>query len=151
MIGLKYAKKQQFAPDPPAIPLGSSIIIKGKTSSYSTQTSDVDGDMVRYGWDWDGDEVIDEWTDFFPSNTQITHSHSWDAAGTYEIRVVAEDSHGFWSDWSEPRTIHVYRGKTQNPMIFQHDLWRRYVSDLFPLHPFSCVSASIFFSRLSPT
>ena len=145
MIGLKYAKKQQFAPDCPAAPLGSSFIIKGKPSSYSTQTSDVDGDMVRYGWDWDGDEVIDEWTDFFPSETQVTRSHTWNATGTFEIRVAAEDSNGYSSDWSEPLTVHVYKGKTQQATGHLRNIWERYVSDLFSFHPFSLYVRILFF------
>jgi catechol 2,3-dioxygenase-like lactoylglutathione lyase family enzyme len=133
MICLKYAKKVQFAPDCPAKPLGASITIKGKSYEYSTQTSDFDGDTVRYGWDWDGDYTIDEWTSFFPSDTKVTSAHSWDTPGNYEIRVTAEDSHGNLGDWSEPLMIHVYRGKTLCAVAQIQNLQGSFVSDLHTL------------------
>jgi len=67
---------------------------------YRVNTSDPDGDEVRYGWDWDGDDVVDEWTGFYPSDVSATARHNWTSAGTFYIRVKAEDAKGAQSGFS---------------------------------------------------
>ena len=65
--------------------------------------------MLEYGWDWDGDNVVDEWDDndssYYTSGTPISTSHNWSADGTYDIRVKAKDIYGAESEWSDPLTV----------------------------------------------
>jgi len=83
----------------------------GKTGieyTYTTSTTDPDGDKISYGWDWEGDKVVDEWTGLFDSGETAASSHSWDIEGTYEIRVkgqkTKQSTHHSYSFW---RTIHI--------------------------------------------
>jgi len=41
----------------------------------------------------------------YASGESVTASHTWTAAGRYDIRVKARDSFGAESDWSEPLTV----------------------------------------------
>ncbi|MBN2065864.1 MAG: PKD domain-containing protein [Candidatus Thermoplasmatota archaeon] len=94
-------------PNNPSTPVGPSSGEIGIFYDFTTSTSDPDGDDVKYGWDWNGDDVIDEWTGLSSSGTSITTSHSWTSPGTYNIKVVAEDEHGAQSDFSLVKTITI--------------------------------------------
>ena len=103
-------------PNKPTMPTGP---IKGKPGSsypYQTNAIDPDGHKVRYGWDWDGDNSVDQWDDnsgaYYNSGVTIMTNHSWTAQGTYTIKVKAEDVHGAQSAWSDPLTVEIPRSRT---------------------------------------
>jgi len=92
-------------PADPEKPTGSESGIIGTSYEYSTETIDPEDDMVKYGWDWNGDGTVDEWTGYFTSGTTIDTSHTWTSKGTYYVKVKAEDSFGEQSDFSLPLTV----------------------------------------------
>ena len=73
--------------------------------TFNTSTIEIDGDVVRYAWDWDSDEIIDEWTGFYDSGETCSIVHDWWDPGTYIVRVKAADFFNIKSEWSEPLTI----------------------------------------------
>jgi hypothetical protein len=75
--------------------------------SYSASSTDPNGDSIKYGWDWNGDGVVDEWTNFFASGSPVTFSHSWSTPGTYNAKVKAQDFRGAESNWSQPLTVNI--------------------------------------------
>jgi len=93
------------APNQPQRPSGKIIVNPEEPYEYSTSTTDPDGDAVRYGWDWNGDAQVDEWTSYCPSGETVTMSHAWPQWGIKLIRVKAEDIKGFQSDWSKPLPV----------------------------------------------
>ena len=101
-------------PQKPTKPVGQLNGDVGTTYDYTTSSTDPDGHKLKYGWDWDGDDVVDEWDDnngdYYPSGVSITTSHSWDESGSYYLKVKAEDELGAQSDWSDPLyvTMPVY-------------------------------------------
>ncbi len=96
---------ENTAPQQPQRPSGQIIITPGEPYDYSTSTSDPEEDAVRYGWDWNGDKQVDEWTSFYPSGEIVTTSHTWPPWSIKLIRVKAEDIKGFQSDWSKPLPV----------------------------------------------
>ena len=72
---------------------------------YSSVSTDPGGDNISYGWDWDGDYIVDEWTDYFGANISVNISHSWAVEGTYNVRVIAKDEKGLLSDWSNHTVV----------------------------------------------
>jgi hypothetical protein len=62
---------------------------------------DPEGGKISYGWDWDSDYVVDEWTDPVDSGTKVNISHSWTEECTYNIRVRAKDERSLSSGWSK--------------------------------------------------
>lgn len=94
-------------PNTPSTPEGPSI---GRTKviyEYTTDTTDPNGHDVRYGWDWNDDDFIDEWTGYSGSGELITVEHSWATAGIYNVKVKAEDIYGAQSDFSLPKTVDI--------------------------------------------
>ncbi len=95
------------APKKPSTPNGQSNVKPGKTYYYSTSTTDPNGDKIQYGWDWDGDKLVDDWTRFYDSGEKVTTSHTWDQQGTYTVYVKAKDIQGAESEWSDPLPVSV--------------------------------------------
>jgi len=97
------------APNKPATPSGETQGQTGTSYPYSTSATDPNGDKLEYGWDWDGDNVVDQWDDnggsYYPSGTPISTSHAWSADGTYYTKVKAKDIYGAESVWSDPLTV----------------------------------------------
>lgn len=103
--GSLYCFCDDLRPAKPSRPSGPVNGTVGIPYEYSTSTTDPDGNMVRYGWDWNGDKVVDEWTSFYPSGATVTKLHSWQNMGIHIVRVRAEDSVGVPSGWSNPLVV----------------------------------------------
>jgi len=104
-------------PDIPSTPIGPTEGLSWTSLNYETVTTDPDLDKVRYGWDWDGDNIVDEWTDLYNPGEVINISHSWDFAGTYEIKVKAEDRYGVQSTFSLPLSVNISNNPPSIPQF----------------------------------
>jgi len=101
-----YACHNSNPPYPPHSPYGPTVGLTWTPYSYSTNTTDPDGNDIRYGWDWNGDNIVDEWTtEFYLSGVTANISHSWNTSGTYNVKVKAEDIYGAQSDFSSAKII----------------------------------------------
>ena len=92
-------------PDTPSIPSGPATGDTSGSYTYSSITTDPDNHDVRYGWDWDGDGSVDDWTDFHASGTSVSISHKFEFAGSYYVQVKAEDMYGAQSGFSSALTV----------------------------------------------
>jgi len=95
------------APNKPSTPTGPSTGTLDTSYTFSTSAIDNDGDQIKYGWDWDGNGIVDEWTGYVNSGQSVDVSHSWANPGTYHVKVVAKDTHGAESDFSIAKTITI--------------------------------------------
>jgi rhodanese-related sulfurtransferase len=100
----KLGNEPPYQPDEPS---GPPAGITEYLYWFSTSTVDPDDDAVKYGWDWNGDDIVDDWTSYHPSATPVNISHSWTVAGTYDVKVIAEDNVGDQSDFSLVLTVTV--------------------------------------------
>ncbi|MBO3804013.1 MAG: PKD domain-containing protein, partial [Candidatus Brockarchaeota archaeon] len=92
-------------PNVPATPSGPSEGFPGTSYSFSTSSTDPEGDQVKYTFDWgDGTTAA---TGFLPSGSTGTLSHSWSRSGQYNVRAKATDANGASSGWSTPFTITI--------------------------------------------
>ncbi len=108
------------APQKPTKPSGKILIIKGREYTYKTSSIDENGNMIQYGWDWDGDGAIDEWTGWHNSGEIVEVNHTWNKRGKYEIRVKARNEYETESGWSEPlkvRTWVSFCADNKNPLL----------------------------------
>jgi hypothetical protein len=94
-------------PEKPNRPTGPDSGAVGEEYTYETHSTDPNDDEISYGWDWDGDNVVDEWTEFYPSGEIINASHIWDFEGTYNVKVKAKDENDGESGFSSPLTVHI--------------------------------------------
>jgi hypothetical protein len=94
-------------PNRPSLPEGPENENINTICYFLTSAIDIDGDILSYGWDWDGDNTIDEWTDYFPSGETIASDHLWSIPGTYNVKVKAKDISGASSDFSPIKTVQI--------------------------------------------
>lgn len=92
------------APEKPAKPTGESNGKPGTVYTYSTQTTDINGDEVYYMWDW-GDGNVSDWLGPFASGAAATAEKSWTVKGSYAVKVKAKDGSGAESAWSDPLDV----------------------------------------------
>jgi PKD repeat protein len=98
---------ENHAPTTPSQPNGPTTASQNSSISFSTSSTDPDDHRIRYGWDWDNDSSVDQWTDYFTSGSNIQASHMWTNTGSYCIQVRAQDEFGITSDFSEKTTITI--------------------------------------------
>lgn len=123
------------APSKPNKPAGQTQGKPGEAYTYTTSTTDPDGDQVAYWFDW-GDGTNSGWTARYASGATTSASHTWNAKGTYQIKVKAKDIHGVESAWSDPLSVQMplslgMRGAHLLEHLFEH-LFERF-PHLFPL------------------
>jgi hypothetical protein len=97
--------------DPPYTPPAPSGPTHGtiyKNYTFSSTTTDPNGDDISYMFDW-GDGTPHTWLGPVPSGTTVSETHAWALNATYNVTVKAKDAHNVSSHWSEalPVTIVV--------------------------------------------
>ena len=108
---------QLIPPSIPSKPNGPIIGAVGETYTYTTQATDTG--QIQYGWDWDGDYMVDEWTPFYEPDQICEISHTYDTNGTFQVSVKAMDNQGFQSEWSQPTTVNMPKTKQTSISIFE--------------------------------
>jgi len=98
-------RKISDRPNTPDTPDGPTSGVIKTEYTYTTSTTDPNGDLIKYCFDW-GDDTV-SWTDWLESGEIASLSHMWETPGYYEIKVKARDEYGLDSDWSEPLTMHI--------------------------------------------
>jgi len=96
---------QNRPPNAPSTPSGPAAGFTATSYSFTTSTTDPDGNQIKYTFDWgDGTTTM---TGFLASGSTARASHTWNAAGTYYVKVLATDSDGGESDWSPAAKIEI--------------------------------------------
>ncbi|KYK20597.1 hypothetical protein AYK24_09965 [Thermoplasmatales archaeon SG8-52-4] len=109
--------EESNAPLKPSTPNGPSSGKIGNSYTYTSSTTDPDGDKISYKWDW-GDGTFSDWSNPIDSGSMTSASKSWTTEGEFEIRVAAKDTHGKVSDWSNPLIVTMPRTKAiNNPIL----------------------------------
>lgn len=93
-------------PESPNKPSGSTRGLTGVEYTYTTSTTDPEGDQVYYKWDW-GDGTYSNWLGPYGSGDTCSASHIWNYENTYSVRVKAKDIHDAESDWSAALQVKI--------------------------------------------
>jgi len=101
-------------PSTPSTPSGPSSGYVGIKYTYSTSSYEPNGDQIKYGWDWDGDNEVDEWTNYYNSGQTASKEHSWSSVGTYNVKVKAMDEFGAESGFSPATSVQITLGDPPN-------------------------------------
>jgi hypothetical protein len=103
-----FQAKNNLPPEKPSTPTGIVTINIRQNASYRSLSHDPDNDSIRYGWDWDGNGTVDEWTKWYsPNATLVDTIHQWKINGTFYLKVKAQDIHGAESQWSDSLRVTV--------------------------------------------
>jgi agmatine/peptidylarginine deiminase len=94
-------------PNSPTKPNGPKKGLVNLLYNYSTVSTDPNNDTIQYGWDWDGDDKVDQWSDFFESGAIMNISHSWSETGVYFVKVKAKDIDNHESGFSPILTVTI--------------------------------------------
>jgi hypothetical protein len=91
-------------PTKPSQPDGTTNGILGQEYTYTTSTTDSEGDVVYYLWDW-GDGNNSEWLGPYESGKKTDATYIWTVKGSYSVKVKAKDIYNQESSWSDPLPI----------------------------------------------
>jgi len=106
-------------PPAPSKPDGKESGYTYTTYTYSTSTTDPNGDSLRYQFYWgDGSYTLTGW---YTSSATALASHSWSSTGYKYVKVRAQDSTGAWSDWSSSLTVYISSGGGGCPILSVYD------------------------------
>jgi hypothetical protein len=76
--------------------------------AFTATSTDPDNDTIRYGFDWNNDNTVDQYvpgSGFVTSGTAQSSTYQWPLVSAYTVKVRAEDSKGGVSGWSTPVTV----------------------------------------------
>jgi hypothetical protein len=128
-------QQQNSPPNKPSKPSGPASGKPNTVYTYSTSTTDPNGDQVYYQWDW-GDGSQSNWLGPYNSGATVSTTHTW-GKGSYSIKVKAKDTIGAESNWSDPLTITMPKNSAFNP-FFSFLQMLRHFFEQFP-HAFPLV------------
>ena len=94
-------------PETPITLQGPSVCTINIPNDFIVQSEDSDNDVLRYGIDWDSDNIIDEWTPYAISGEKLAIDHSWNNIGIYNVSYLAEDNVGERSDFSSILSVRI--------------------------------------------
>jgi hypothetical protein len=113
LLKLAFGSNTNAAPSQALIESGPSSGLVGVSYTYQAKASDPDGDKVKYLFDWGDGQTSN--TDLVSSNTSASLSHSWQTAGTYAVKVRAEDEHGLQGPWSSSLSVAIAQSSNTPP------------------------------------
>lgn len=119
-------------PSQPSEPNGPNQLRINQIGQYTTSSEDLDGDPIRYGWDWDGDNIVDYWSNYYDPGKICLVNHSWNEKGNAEIKVKAEDIDGYQSKWSFSKSLAVPSEKLKIILHFKSVI-NNLTFNLFPI------------------
>ena len=105
-------------PNRPDAPDGPSFGKYLNSHTFTTSTTDPNGDQIFYRFDWD-DGRNSGWIGPYESGRIAASSHAWLIQGSYAIRVQARDEHFALSEWSDPYSINM----PKNKLLSRHPLF----------------------------
>ena len=109
---VKFGPFKNQRPNKPAKPSGPTKGKSGIEYTFSTSSTDPDGNQLYYKWDW-GDGNYSDW---FDSNEA---SYTWAEEDNYNIRVIVKDINCGESDWSDPLSFSTPKNRLKDLLIFR--------------------------------
>jgi hypothetical protein len=110
-------------PDDPQKPSGETEGITTFEYSYSSSTTDPEGEQIFYMFSW-GDNTTSEWLGPFDSGSTVNAAHAWDEEGTYNVKVKAKDVNDSVSGWSEPLSVIIIQAPLLDIQLIRGGLFK---------------------------
>jgi outer membrane protein assembly factor BamB len=100
-----------YPPNKPNKPTGPPSGKKDNSYTFSSSSTDDDGDQLYYWFDW-GDGKYQGPLGPYNSGDIVTCSHIWSEKGDYKVRVKCVDNNSRESIWSDPAGISIPKSKS---------------------------------------
>ncbi|UCF12497.1 MAG: hypothetical protein JSW06_10760 [Thermoplasmatales archaeon] len=110
-------------PETPGQPDGPTQGVEDRELTYSSSTTDPEGEQIYYMFDW-GDNTYSNWIGPYDSGVAGEASHIWIDPGEYDIKVKAKDVNGSESDWSTPLAVTIVGGPFLDMGLISGGLFR---------------------------
>jgi PKD repeat protein len=101
-------------PRAPSIPTGETTGYHGTAYTYSTSSTDPDGDDLYYQFDW-GNNIISSWLGPYKSGVIISTSYAWPIPGNYSVKAHVKDIYGDQSNWSSALLVDMMNRAPSQP------------------------------------
>jgi len=97
----------QFS-NPPATPVvsGPTHGIYFQNLTYTTVTTEPDGEPLYYQFDW-GNGNLSDWFGPYSSGVPVSAVYAWSGMGTFSVKVIAKDNRSSVSEWSNVITVMI--------------------------------------------
>jgi len=101
-----YCTDQTLIDNPPTTPsvTGPGTGDVDELLTFNALSTDPDGDDIVYGFDWDEDDSVDEWSPSFGyvnSGEFGSADYSWPTPGVKTFQVLTQDTWGLQSGWAQ--------------------------------------------------
>ncbi|HEX7320502.1 MAG TPA: YncE family protein [bacterium] len=93
-------------PVAPEMPAGVDSGAINVPFDFSSWTIDPDNDDIAIRFSW-GDGSFSEWSDFLPSGSTVTFTHSFADTGIFLIKALAKDGADTSNYWSNPHPVKI--------------------------------------------
>ena len=100
-------KQPDLPPTKPGTPTGQTQGRFEQDYTYTTSSTDPNGDRLYYMWDW-GDGTTSGWLGPFNSGVLCLATHSWNTTNIYTVIVKAKDTTGLESPWSNLLLVTIH-------------------------------------------
>jgi len=118
-----WSDEPNSPPEIPEQPDGPSEGITNIEYTFSSNTTDPEGDQIFYMFDW-GDNTSSNWLGPYDSGVAGEASHTWTDLGEYNIKVKAKDVNDSESNWSIPLTVTIVEEPILNMGLITGGLFR---------------------------
>lgn len=130
-------------PEPPHQPWGEEQVLTSEKNTYTTHTTDPNGDSIWYQWKYETNIGLGRFTYYtrwimgLPkvSGENITKEIQWPFAGTYNVWVRAKDNilnPNVMSDWSPAKQVTVT--KSDDGASWNLDLFNTFTSSMIAIN-----------------
>jgi hypothetical protein len=116
---IKIKQFDNNPPEKPDTPDGTKRGEPNEEYTFSTSSSDAEGDAIFYMWDW-GDGNFSDWLETKEA------SHTWTTEDNFKIKVMAKDIHSGESEWSDPFVFSTPKDKAISTPLFLQKLFQRF-------------------------
>lgn len=104
-LNISYDAGENHPPQTPDVPQGLAVGSVASPLSYTSSTTDSDGDSVSLTFNWSDGTTTE--TRLLDSGQEGTASHAWSKAGSYQVSTMATDSNGASSSWSDGLSVNI--------------------------------------------
>ena len=110
-------------PETPEAPNGPNEGATGVEYSFSTSTTDPEGDKIYYQFNW-GDGTFSDWLGPYEPKETAKGYHIWKEENLYEVKVKAKNENSGASQWSNSSTINILQAPTLKIRIISGGLFK---------------------------
>jgi len=106
-----------ISPNKPDRPSGPTNGKPDVEYTYTTRTTDPNGDQLNYWFDW-GDNTNSGWVGPYESGEEASAKHIWAEKGSYKIKVKAKNTVEIQSEWSDLLPISMPKNRVLFDSLF---------------------------------